>query len=282
MAVQEQKVLKYKGQIVFEKIAMSTFQRIPKLYQQNEACFMFVNEGEFSVRTPDEFLSFKKGKGLLAKCFDYFFETNEKQRLASNKVEVLGILLYPSIVEELFQFDITTSNHIVDFNAKQIQVDGLLNTFKESIDILLENPDLADEQLIQMKLKEFVLLISKTLNAPSQLDFLSAMFRKNSTEFRTTITKNIYSNLSINEFAQLCTMSVSSFKRKFNEIYGEPPKKYFAKMKLEKASKMLTSKNNRISDIAYDCGSETILTFNRSFKNHFGKSPSEYRLNQTA
>ena len=106
MAVQEQKVLKYKGQIVFEKIAMSTFQRIPKLYQQNEACFMFVNEGEFSVRTPDEFLSFKKGKGLLAKCFDYFFETNEKQRLASNKVEVLGILLYPSIVEELFQFDI--------------------------------------------------------------------------------------------------------------------------------------------------------------------------------
>jgi len=63
----EQTVLKCKGQVVFEKIAMSTFNRIPKLYQNNEACLMFVSEGEFSVRTPDEFISFKKGKGLLAK-----------------------------------------------------------------------------------------------------------------------------------------------------------------------------------------------------------------------
>lgn len=41
---------------------MSTFNRIPKLYQNMEACFMFINEGEFSVRTPDEFISLKKGK----------------------------------------------------------------------------------------------------------------------------------------------------------------------------------------------------------------------------
>lgn len=59
---------------------MAHFHRIPKFFQENEACFMFINEGEFSVRTPDKFISLNKGKGLLAKCFDYFFETTEKQK----------------------------------------------------------------------------------------------------------------------------------------------------------------------------------------------------------
>ena len=278
----DQKVLKYKGQIVFERIAMSSFERMPKLYEHNEACFMFINEGEFSTRTPDQFLSFDKGKGLLAKCFDYFFETNKDQRAASDKINVLGVLIHQSIVEELYQFDASVSTHTVDYNLKQIQIDGLLNNFKDSVNILLDNPDLADEQMIITKLKEFVLLISKTQSAPSQLDFLSAMFKKNSTKFRTAISNNLYSNLSIDEFAFLCGMSVSSFKRKFNDTYHESPRRYFAKMKLEKASKMLMSDKLRISDVAYDCGFETISTFNRSFKTYFGVSPSAYRLTQTA
>jgi AraC-like DNA-binding protein len=277
-----QKVLKYKGKVVFEKIAMVPFLRIPKLYQDNEACFMFVNKVEFSVRTLDEFISFKEGQGLLAKCFDYFFETNKIQRKSSDSIEVVGVLLFPDIVQELFDFDIAVSSHKMDFNTKQIQIDGLLNNFKDSINILLDNPELADEQMIEAKLKEFVLLISKTQNAPSHLDFLSAMFKKDSSEFTNTVNNNIYSNPSVDEFARLCGMSVSSFKRKFSETYQQSPKKYLETMKLKKASQMLLLESNRISDIAYDCGYETISTFNRSFKTYFGKSPSDYRMNQTA
>lgn len=220
-----QKTLKYKGQIVFEKIEMSNFKRIPKLFQDNEACFMFINKGEFSVRTPDEFISFRKGKGLLAKCFDYFFETSKAQREVGNSIEVVGVLLYPSIIEELFQFDTSKSTHAVDYNVKAVPVDALLNSFKESVTILLDNPELADETLIKTKLKEFVLLMTKTQNAPTQLDFLAAMFKKNTSEFKETILKNLYSNLSIDEFAHLCGMSLSTFKRKFSKIFKESLKK---------------------------------------------------------
>ena len=234
-----QKTLKYKGQIVFEKIEMSNFKRIPKLFQDNEACFMFINKGEFSVRTPDEFISFRKGKGLLAKCFDYFFETSKAQREVGNSIEVVGVLLYPSIIEELFQFDTSQSTHAVDYNVKAVPVDGLLNSFKESVTILLDNPELADETLIKIKLKEFVLLMTKTQNAPTQLDFLASMFKKNTSEFKETILKNLYSNLTIDEFAHLCGMSLSTFKRKFTETFKESPKKYIAIKKLEKATMLL-------------------------------------------
>lgn len=276
--VTDLKTLTYKGKVVFEKITASPFDRIPKLFQQDEACFMFINKGEFSVRTPDEFISLNKGNGLLAKCFDYFFETSKTQRNTNESIEILGVLLYPSIVKELFQFDVSQSKHTVNYNAKQVPIDALLNNYKESINILIEHPELVDDIILETKLKEFILLISKTQNAPSQLDFLSALFKKNETRFKTTVNNNIFSNLTIEEFAHLCGMSSSSFKRKFKEIYNESPKKHIASLKLQKASKMLNSGTYRISDIAYDCGFESISTFNRAFKSYFGKSPTEYKL----
>lgn len=271
-----QKVLTYKGFVVFEKIEMSSFQRIPKLFQENEACFMFVNKGAFSVRTSDQFISFKKGKGLLAKCFDYFFEMNHKQRDENTTVEAVGVLLYPSLIKELFQFDVADSSYQVDFNMKSVEIAGLLQSFQEGINILLENPELADELLIQTKIKEFVLLMSKIQNAPSELDFLAAMFQKKDTLFVDVIAKNLYSNLSISEFAHLSGLSVSSFKRKFNAVFEVSPKKYINQKKLEKAAQLLKLKEIRISEIAYDCGFDSITSFNRLFKSHFGMSPSKY------
>lgn len=275
---QGKKVLTYKNKVIFEKVQTSHFKRMPKISHKDEACFMFIDKGEFSVRSPNEFISFNKTNGLLAKCVDFFFESTEKQRAVSDSVEVIGVLLHPTILEELFQFDLSKSQHTLNYNVTEIQINGLMNNFKESLSILLDNPELADENLIKTKLMEFVLLISKTQNAPSQLDFLSAMFKRNVSEFSNTIKKNLYSNLSIDELAHLCGMSISSFKRKFNEEFNQSPKKYILKMKLEKAAESLKLIDERVSDVAYDCGFETISTFNRSFKKQFGKSPSAFRL----
>jgi len=276
--IPEKKVITYKGKIVFEKLATPYFQRIPKFYEKNEACFMFINKGEFSVRTPEEFISFKKGKGLLAKCFDWFFETNKHQRKSSDVVELIGVILYPTMMEELFHFDLSTSNYNLGYNVKQLHIDALLSNFKESINLLLDNPEIADDILIKTKLKEFVLLLSKSENAPSELDFLAGIFNRNATEFETTVNNNLYANLTLAEYAKLCSMSLATFKRKFTSIYKQSPKKYFSKKKMEKAIQLLADRDNRISSVAYDCGFDSIATFNRTFKMHYKKSPSEYRL----
>lgn len=274
----KQKYLTYKGHIVFGKQSMPEFDRIPKEYADNEACFVFVNQGEVSVRSQNDYMNLDKSTGVLAKCLHYFFEMNEAQRKSSECVEVIAVLIYPSLVEELFEFDLTQSNYSFDFNIKQVQIDRLLENFKESINILIDNPELADESIIKNKLKEFVLLMSKSQNAPSQLDFLSALFKPIDISFKTTIQHNLYSSLSIDDLARLCHLSTSSFKRKFSEVYEDTPKKYIAVKKLEKAASLLKLNDSRISDIAYDVGFESLATFNRNFSKRYGKSPSEYRL----
>lgn len=224
---QEEKYLKYKDRVVFGK-----------QYAENEACYVFVNKGEVSVRSQIEPIHLDKSYGLLAKCLNYFF----------------------------------------DFYIKQVELDRLLENFKESINILLDNPGLADENIIKTKLKEFVLLVSKSQEAPSQLDFLAALFRPLDIEFKITVQNNLYSNLSLDELAALCHLSTSSFKRKFGETFNNSPKKYIAQKKVERSAELLKSRDLRISDIAYDVGFDSLATFNRNFSNLYGKSPSEYRL----
>jgi AraC-like DNA-binding protein len=279
--INESKTIEYKGKVVFHKITVTAPARDLKPFQDNEACFMFVNKGEFSVRTPDQFISFKQDQGLLAKCFNFFIETTEIQRSKEEKMEFLGIFLFPSHVESLLDLNLASSTNRIDFNVKQLPIDSLFKSYRDSIDVFIEHPDLADEAIIETKLKEFVLLVSKSQNM-SPLDFLAAMFSLNLTEFKTTILNNLYSNLSVAELAQLSAMSTSSFKRKFNEVFGKSPKKYVASKKLEKAVHLLKNSHERISSIAYDCGYETISTFNRSFQSSFGVSPSAFRLDQTA
>jgi AraC-like DNA-binding protein len=277
----ENKILKYKGKVVFHKMKIISPQRELKPFQNNEACFMFINDGDFSVRTPNQFISFDKSKGLLAKCFNFFIETTDKQRNLSKEMEFIGVFLFPEQVEEIMNISLTNSNHKVDFNIKKINIDALFTSYKNSINILLENPGIADEEMIKLKLKEMIILISKSQNLPV-VDFLVAMFSLNHTEFKSTIKNNIYSNLSIGDFAKLCNMSLSSFKRKFTSVYSESPKKYINRMKLINASQLLINTDFLISEIAYECGFDTISSFNRSFRIHFKTSPTEYRLSQIA
>ncbi len=274
----KQKVIKYKDQIVFMKLSMPYFDRVQKQYIKDEACFMFVNKGAFSIRSQDDYMNLNKDSAVLAKCLNYFYETNDQQKKCDDGVESTGVFLYPSMIKELFEFDITTSNYTFDFNLKKIEVDLLLDNYKKSINILLDNPELADENMIKTKLKEFILLMSKSQQAPSQLDFLSALFKPNEVDFKTTIQHNLYANLSLEELAALCHLSISSFKRKFKLVYNESPKRYIVKKKVEKAAALLKSNDLRISDIAYDVGFDSLATFNRNFTNIFKKSPSEYRL----
>ncbi|MEM8888373.1 MAG: AraC family transcriptional regulator [Bacteroidota bacterium] len=277
MEFKEQSIT-YKNRIVFIRLSMPNFNRTLKQYVEDEACFMFVNKGEVGVRSQEDYFKLNRDKAMLAKCLNYFFEPTGDDSKCDDGIESVGIFLYPSLVKDLFEFDLSSSSYTVNYNLKQIQVDKLLDNFRDSIDILLDNPELADESMIKTKLKEFVLLMTKSQQAPSQLDFLAALFKPNEVAFKSTIKHNLFANLSLEELANLCHMSVSSFKRKFKEVFGESPKKYIVKKKVERAADLLKANQSRVSDIAYDVGFDSMTTFNRNFTNIYGKSPTEYRL----
>ncbi|MGF1742496.1 AraC family transcriptional regulator [Vibrio profundum] len=269
------KSIEYLGRVVFQKQGIAGFKRLPKVFMAQEACFAFVTEGEYKVRDQTHLIDLNKHSGVLAKCTNYFYESVSE--FNDQGAEAIGIFLYPEVLHALFGFDITSSDYCVDYNMKQVEVDKLLEYYRDSISILLDSPELVDDLLIESKLREFVLLMTKRTQAPSELDFIAAMFKPNFAKFEDVIQSNLYADLNVDELAALCHMSVSTFKRKFKQVYGEPPMKHITRLKINKAKVLLKDNSLRISDIVYETGFESISTFNRAFKAQVCLSPSDYR-----
>ena len=94
---------------------------------------------------------------------------------------------------------------------------------------------------------------------------------------RKAVTANIGNNITTDELAFLCNMSLSTFKRKFSKLYGAPPNKWFLQQRMELAATLLRNGNEKPSDIYYKVGYENHSSFTHSFKQTFGLTPSEYQ-----
>lgn len=274
----EYKQLDYKGKVVFEKLVIANINRVPKYFYGEEACFIYLRRGSFKLRTPDVLLDSNVGDGMLAKCGNYFFEQTPEDHKVSPSTETTVAHLYPEIIKELFDFDLSLSDFETDYDVKSVNTDPLMKNFMDSIVFLLDNPTVCDESILKVKLKEFMLLLSKTENAPSLLSFLSSLFKPYEYSFKQIIDKNLYASLSLSELARLCNMSISTFQREFKKAFEQTPTQYILAQRMIKAKRLLGNKNERISEIAYNCGYESTSTFNRVFKKHFDCSPSEFRL----
>lgn len=279
--VLEQKEIKYKGKRVFEKLVMANdFKRIPKFFEEDEACFLFLTKGSFQFRTPTSVMTYSKNEAMLAKCGNYFIEPVSVKKKKEDTFSAIGAFFYPDIVKGFFETDLSLQNFQNNFDVIKVNVEPLMKSFIESIDFIIDNPTIADDNLILNKLKELLLILSKSENATSINDFVSSLFVPFEYNFNEIIQKNLYSNLSLAEYANLCNCSLATFKRKFNDLYKESPAKYLLLKKLEKSKQLLTLKSKPISEIAYESGFETVSNFNKVFKKFYLKTPSEHRLSQ--
>ncbi len=97
--------------------------------------------------------------------------------------------------------------------------------------------------------------------------------------FRMVIETNITNNLTLEEFAFLCNTSLSTFKRRFVQIFGASPNKWMVKRRMEIAATLLQNQKERPSDVYYKVGYENHSSFSESFKQVFGITPREYQVN---
>lgn len=91
------------------------------------------------------------------------------------------------------------------------------------------------------------------------------------------IDKNLDKVLLISQLAELVSMSVRNFSRKFTSEIGIPPSRYIATARFNKARLLLEESNISIQRIGYLCGYENSESFRRLFKRELTISPSEYR-----
>jgi AraC-like DNA-binding protein len=130
--------------------------------------------------------------------------------------------------------------------------------------------------LLELKFKELLISISTDPENSSLRDYFIKL-ASGELSLSAVMEQNFSFNLSLDEFARLCNRSLSSFKRDFQEYYGTSPGKWLKSKRLDRAAILLNDNSYNISQVAYECGFESISHFSRVFKEKFNTSPQSYR-----
>jgi len=91
------------------------------------------------------------------------------------------------------------------------------------------------------------------------------------------IWENYTHKISLQEIADASGLSAPYFSTIFKVEMGENLSSYLNRIRVEKASRMLTETELSLSEIAGACGFEDQSWFSKTFKHYIGVSPGKYR-----
>ncbi|MGG4394459.1 AraC family transcriptional regulator [Paenibacillus thiaminolyticus] len=100
-------------------------------------------------------------------------------------------------------------------------------------------------------------------------------------ELILTMELNLAYPWTLKELAELTHLSPSRFSALFQQAVGTSPLDYLIQLRLTQAVHLLESSDEKIIDIASECGFRNLSNFNRLFRQLFGVSPSEIRNQRT-
>ena len=83
--------------------------------------------------------------------------------------------------------------------------------------------------------------------------------------------------IGVSGYAMMCAMSVSSFKRRFHQAYGESPGNWLTNRRLEHAVELLKQQNPGIADVGMLSGYADTSAFIRAFRRRYNATPLQYR-----
>ena len=99
---------------------------------------------------------------------------------------------------------------------------------------------------------------------------------------RDLIDREYAEPLDLDTLAQEAGYSRFHFARAFTAAYGEPPRAYLTRRRIERAKTLLRAANLSVTEICFLVGFSSLGSFSSRFRALVGQSPSEYRSDAVA
>jgi AraC family transcriptional regulator len=95
---------------------------------------------------------------------------------------------------------------------------------------------------------------------------------------KSYMNENFMEDISLLTLADIGNLSMFHFNRLFKKITSYTPYKYLITIRLQSAQQQIKNTRNHITEVAFSTGFKSLEHFSASYKNCFGISPSEDRL----
>jgi len=243
-----------------------------------QACFLYMLKGKMQFQFDDGHINIPADHALLLNCIN---SGNQLSDLNNSKGEIVIVTFHPDILRKIYERELPLifekSDKITNQSSGKVNNDFLIQKYIEGLLFYFENSSLVNEEILVLKLKEIVLLLSQTQDAETIRVILSQLFSPATYTFKQIIEANLLSQVSVEELAQKSNLSISSFKREFRKLYNDSPANYIKNKRLERAAELLLASDERITDIAFDCGFSDLANFTKSFRDKYKVTPTGYR-----
>lgn len=114
----------------------------------------------------------------------------------------------------------------------------------------------------------------KPASIPAYRGGLAAWQRRAIIEF---MEAHLADSVSLNTLAEVVRLSPYHFARSFKQSFGQPPHRYWADRRIERAKTLLADPRSSITLIALDLGFGTTAAFSAAFRRIAGLTPTDYR-----
>jgi AraC-like DNA-binding protein len=280
----EHKTFDLYGKMVFERAIIKAPISKPNP-MPDEACFLFVKKGVVTSYGEKDKVTVQANEGILMKCGTYLAKMLKDSE--EGTYEAIAVHFYPEVLNQVFESGLPSflqsghSDGELPALAK-VNEDDLFTKFFDGMVYYFTHPQLVNDELITLKLKEILLLLHNTTESEKLHHLLANLFAPHVYSFKNIIEAHLFDNMTLDELAYMCGLSLSSFKRNFKAIFQESPARYIRDKRLDKAAELLKNPAYSISDVAYKCAFSDVGHFSKCFRARFGYSPRHYRKDQGA
>ena len=159
----------------------------------------------------------------------------------------------------------------------RVQSDELLKSYYQSIHAYLSLSVKPGKHLLMHKFEELLLSLFSSEKHRDITDYFYSLTRDQEYQMRQVMEQNFAYNLKLEDYAQLCHMSLSSFKKSFKTYYKTTPGAWLQQRKLDHATHLVLHTDLPVSQISIDCGFEDTSHFIRLFKQRHRLTPLQLR-----
>ena len=122
--------------------------------------------------------------------------------------------------------------------------------------------------------EQIVMHLDKSDIAPENIN------EDNDKRLESVVMGAVAENLTLEELAERCFVSVSTFKRRFRKRFSLPPHKWFIIRKLDLAYRMILATDVAITEVARLSGFTNSSHFIAAFKRRYSTTPASLRREQ--
>lgn len=237
----------------------------------------YILSGKKAFHTPGRSWLMKGGHAFFVKKGAYIIEKFFEEPLC------IMTFFIPDSYLQSFMRDINSSRQAGQAEPLKnellipLRVTSIMTAYFHSLIPYFYSETKPSEDLLELKFRELLLNILDHPENSELKNYMLHLLSPRHESFQQVMEANCIYNLSLQDYAQMLNLSLSSFKRHFISLYKTTPGHWLQEQKLNHGYQLLVSTTKPINDISFESGFENSTHFTHLFKKRFGLSPLQYR-----